>query len=318
MSPMRRFAVALLPLSLFLSFLALLPFVSVIAIVTLSESEARASYEDGLEASREGNSIEALEYWMEASADPRSMAAIATLYERGDGVSQDMELAAEWYRRAAERGNYRAMAQLANLSLRGLSGEDRTSMEWRSALETIRGKDPYADYVLAFFYANGHGGERRLKDALDLLENLTKMQYAPFVALYNQVRQRLTDQEEGIVEAEYLAWEMRKGEASFDEQWRDKRITVAGWVNSVKGIRQHGYLLNFGGPNASVVPADNLSAVFYAKARRDGDRISQLRQGDYVKIDGVYVGPHPFDLGPSALTLFGCRLLQVTSSDLGR
>jgi len=43
--------------------------------------------------------------------------------------------------------------------------------------------------------------------------------------------------------------------------------------------------------------------------------LSRLRGGDYVKIDGVYVGRHPFELEPSALTLFGCNLLQVTSND---
>ena len=189
-------------------------------------------------------------------------------------------------------------------------------MEWRTELEGIRGKDPYADYVLAFFYANGHGGERRLEDALALLTPLANMQYPPFIVLYNQVRQRLADRGEGILEAEYLAREMAKSEASFDARWRDKRITVSGWVNTVKRIRDYGYVLRFGGPNISMVPEDNLLAVFYAPLVTDP--IARLRQGDYVKLDGVYVGRHPFDLEPGALTLFGCELLQVTSGDLGR
>ena len=45
-------------------------------------------------------------------------------------------------------------------------------MEWRARLEEAKGKNPYVDYVLAFFYANAHGGERRLDDALALLEPL--------------------------------------------------------------------------------------------------------------------------------------------------
>ena len=58
---------------------------------------------------------------------------------------------------------------------------------------------------------------------------------------------------------------------------------------------------------------DNLLAVFYAPLVTDP--LTRLRGGDYVKIDGVYVGRHPFELEPSALTLFGCNLLQVTSND---
>ena len=77
-----------------------------------------------------------------------------------------LDQAAEWYRRAAAKGNCRAMAQLANFSLYGLGGEIRSPMEWRAELEKVQGKDPYADYMLAYFYANGHGGSRRLEDAL--------------------------------------------------------------------------------------------------------------------------------------------------------
>ncbi|MBQ7264016.1 MAG: sel1 repeat family protein [Synergistaceae bacterium] len=287
-----------------------------VACVALSVTGATASYEAGLEASRAGDMRAALGHWLTASADPRSMAAIATLYERGEVVALDMGAAVTWYRRAAERGNYRAMAHLAELSLRGFGAEHRMPMEWRTELEAVRGKDPYADYVLAFFYANGHGGERRLEDALTLLTPLAEMGYEPFVVFHEQVRRRLADLRDGVLEAEALAQEMARSEVSFDQRWKDKRIVVSGWVTSVKRIRDYGYVLRFGGPNVSVLPKDNLLAVFYAPLVTDP--IAYLRQGDYVKLDGVYVGRHPFDLEPGALTLFGCDLLQATSGDLGR
>ena len=166
---------------------------------------ADGSYEEGLEARRAGDYTEALNQWMLASDDPRCMTAIAVMYDYGEGVSQDEGLAGEWYRRAEARGDYRAMAQLANFSLSGVGGETRSPMEWRARLEEARGKDPYVDYVLAFFYANAHGGERRLDDALALLKPLIDKGFEPFLPLYRDVEQRIADRKEGVQEASVLA-----------------------------------------------------------------------------------------------------------------
>ena len=146
-----------------------------------------------------------------------------------------------------------------------------------------------------------------------LLEPLAGSNYAPFVTLYHQVARRIEDQKDGVLDAEFLTGEIAKGEVSFDLRWRDKRLVVSGYVNSIKRLRDYGYVLKLSGPNLSVVPRDNLLAVFYAPLVTDP--LTRLRGGDYVKIDGVYVGRHPFELEPSALTLFGCNLLQVTSND---
>ena len=155
------------------------------------------------------------------------MTAIAVMYDYGEGVSQDEGLAGEWYRRAEAKGDYRAMAQLANFSLSGVGGERRSPMEWRARLEEAKGKDPYVDYVLAFFYANAHGGERRLDDALALLEPLVGQGFEQFLPLYRDVEQRIADRKEGVQEASVLAREIAQGEASFDRRWKDKRIVVS-------------------------------------------------------------------------------------------
>ena len=70
---------------------------------------AEGNYEKGLEARRAGDYTEALHQWMLTSDDPRSMTAIAVMYDYGEGVEQDEARAAEWYRKAADRGDYRAM-----------------------------------------------------------------------------------------------------------------------------------------------------------------------------------------------------------------
>ena len=292
--------------------------VAALALMALWASRAQGGYEEGLEARQAGDFAGAMNEWMTASDDPRCMTAIAGMFDRGEGVSQDVSQAVEWYQRAADGGDYRAMAQLANYSLQGVAAEGRarTPIEWRAELEQNRGRDPYVDYVLAYFYANAYGGERRLHESLNLLQPIANRGYAPFTAFYNEVKQRLDDIHDGVLEAEALAREMAKGEVSFDARWRDKRITVSGYVNTVNRLRDYGYVMKFGGPNVSVIPKDNLLAVFYAPLVTDP--LSALKRGDYVKIDGVYVGRHPFELEPGALTLFGCNLLKVVSGDSGR
>ena len=275
---------------------------------------AEGNYEKGLEARRAGDYTEALHQWMLTSDDPRSMTAIAVMYDYGEGVEQDEARAAEWYRKAADRGDYRAMAQLANFSLSGAGGETRSPMEWRARLEEARGRDPYVDYVLAFFYANAHGGERRLDDALSLLKPLIDQGFEPFVPLYRDVEHRITDRREGVQEASALALEIAQGEASFDLRWKDRRIVVNGYVNTVQRLNDYGYVLKFGPASPSLVPKDNLLAVFYDPSL--AGPLAGLRQGDYVKLDGVYLGRLPFALESCALTLLGCDLIQTLSNDV--
>ena len=275
---------------------------------------ADGSYEEGLEARRAGDYTEALNQWMLASDDPRCMTAIAVMYDYGEGVSQDEGLAGEWYRRAEAKGDYRAMAQLANFSLSGVGGERRSPMEWRAKLEEAKGKDPYVDYVLAFFYANAHGGERRLDDALALLEPLVGQGFEQFLPLYRDVEQRIADRKEGVQEASVLAREIAQGEASFDRRWKDKRIVVSGYVNTLERLNDYGYVLKFGPSSPSLIPKDNLQAVFYAPSL--ATPLAGLKPGNYVKLDGVYVGRLPFALEACALTLVGCDLLQTLSDDV--
>jgi len=275
---------------------------------------AEGSYEEGLEARRAGDYTEALNQWMLASDDPRCMTAIAVMYDYGEGVSQDEGLAGEWYRRAEAKGDYRAMAQLANFSLSGVGGERRSPMEWRARLEEAKGKDPYVDYVLAFFYANAHGGERRLDDALALLEPLVGQGFEQFLPLYRDVEQRIADRKEGVQEASVLAREIAQGEASFDRRWKDKRIVVSGYVNTLERLNDYGYVLKFGPSSPSLIPKDNLQAVFYAPSL--ATPLAGLKPGNYVKLDGVYVGRLPFALEACALTLVGCDLLQTLSDDV--
>ena len=78
------------------------------------------------------------------------------------------------------------------------------------------------------------------------------------------MEQRIADRKEGVQEASVLAREIAQGEASFDRRWKDKRIVVSGYVNTLERLNDYGYILKFGPSSPSLIPKDNLQAVFYA------------------------------------------------------
>lgn len=276
---------------------------------------AEAGYEEGLEARKKGDYAEALHQWLVASDDPRCMTAIGVMYDYGEGLPRDVDKAAGWYKKAADRGEYRAIAQLASFSLNGAGNIDPDPTEWRKKLEAIEGRDDYADSILAYFYMDGYGGAKNLEKASALLTALVQKGYTQLDAVAQQAAKRLADQKAGVVEVDALTAEMARGAASFDLKYRDRRIVLSGWVVSVDRLSNRGYVVKFGTSTVpSPSPKDNILAIFYDPSRTEG--VASLKPGMFVKLDGVYVGQHPFPLDDCAFTLFGCSLLDVAPGDI--
>ncbi|MDR2136964.1 MAG: hypothetical protein LBO68_01630 [Synergistaceae bacterium] len=274
---------------------------------------AEADYEKGVAAQAAGDYAEALNQWMVTSDDPRCMRAIGVMYDYGEGLPRDEFKAAEWYTRAAEKGEYRAIAQLANFSLTNAGGVPHNPTEWRRKLEGIQGKDGYADYVLASFYMKGYGGEKDLDKAHSLLRGLVNKGYTQLETTLRRLEQRLDDRKAGVLEADVLAAEMTRDNASFDRNYKDRRIVISGWVSSAARLNDYGYVVKFGGQSPSILPRDNILAVFYEPSRTGV--LATLTPGTFVKLNGIYVGKHPFPLEECAFTLFGCSLNEVVSDD---
>ena len=275
---------------------------------------AEASYDKGVDARKNGDHAEALHQWLVASDDPRCMTAIGVMYDYGEGLPKDDAKAAEWYKKAAEKGEYRAIAQLANFSLTGAGGVARTPVEWRGKLEAIEGKDGYADYILASFYMDGYGGEKDLAKASSMLRALVDKGYPQLEAISRQAEQRLADQKAGVKEADFLTAEMANNSVSFDRNFKDRRIVVSGWVNTATLLNDKGYVVKFGAVPPSPASKDNILAVFYAPPSAGG--MPDLKSGSFIKLSGVYTGKHPFALEEAAFTLFGCSLVEHVSEDI--
>jgi len=270
-----------------------------------------ASYEKGVEARAAGDYEGALNEWIVASDDARCMTAIGSLYDYGEGLPKDDVKAVEWYTKAAEKGEYRAIAQLANFSLTGVGGVSQNPTEWRGRLEEIEGKDGYADYMLASFYLGGYGGEKDIDKAYAILNSLVnKRGYSQLADELKRAESLVADKKAGVLGDETLISEMARDRSAFEESYKDRRIVINGFLNSAERMNDYGYVVRFG---SSRVPKDNILAIFYEPSRTGA--LSSLKPGMSVKFSGVYVGDHPFPLGDGAFTLFGCSLVDVTSEN---
>ena len=86
---------------------------------------ARASFNEGLAAFYGFDYDTAIEVWvpLAEAGDSRAQYQLALMYYRGEGLPQDYERAALWYRRAAERGDVDAQLNLGLMLARGLGVE---------------------------------------------------------------------------------------------------------------------------------------------------------------------------------------------------
>ena len=94
--------------------------------------------------------------------------------DRPDATPGELEEAADYYRRAAERGNSRAQAELGLMYLegQGVQGNPEEAARWlRRAAES---GDAIAQYSLALLYHQGHGVGRDFGEALYWYENAAR------------------------------------------------------------------------------------------------------------------------------------------------
>ncbi len=96
----------------------------------------------------------------------RAQAYMGILFERGQGVKSDLEVARAWYQKAADQGDVLAINNLATLYQEGTSA---TPQDYRRALDLYRtaalnGYGP-SQVKLGTIYADGRSGARDLVEA---------------------------------------------------------------------------------------------------------------------------------------------------------
>jgi TPR repeat protein len=108
-------------------------------------------------------------YWFRQAAEqgfPESQFRLGELYAQGNGVPQDARLAAEWWQQAATQGNVLAQSSLAEAYAKG----DGVKQDYRAARlwwQKAEFDTPRAQAGLGWLEENGYGVPRDAKAAVD-------------------------------------------------------------------------------------------------------------------------------------------------------
>lgn len=214
-----------------------------------------ADFQAGLEAARAGDDARALEEWLPLarSGDLDAQFNVAALYERGIGVARDLEAAAQWQRRAAERrfapAEY-ALGRMYQLG-RGVARDPRKALE---LFQRAAGRGfPEAQFALGLAYDHGLGVRQDLALAAEWYrraaeQDLPEAQYN-LAVLYEQGLGVPSDT------ARALAWYLRAAEGG-----------SAPAQNNLGYLYQHG---------VGVSPDQKAAVEWYRKAAEQGFALAQ-------------------------------------------
>lgn len=125
----------------------------ILLLLACVSGPARAGFEEGLAAFYNFDYATALHEWipLAEAGDSRAQYQLALMYYRGEGLPQDYEKAALWYRRAAERGDVDAQLNLGLMHAQGL-GVKQSFYEAFKWFELAARNSPNAEfYDKAFF-----------------------------------------------------------------------------------------------------------------------------------------------------------------------
>jgi len=127
----------------------------------LYSSAVLADYDSGLSEYDRGNYASAVHEWRMSAekGDPQSQFALGSAFEKGKGVSIDLEEAYKWYRLSADNGLVEAQARLGELYLANLlKGGVGESVGWFEKAAS-RGHAS-SQFMLGLLYLQGEGVEQ--------------------------------------------------------------------------------------------------------------------------------------------------------------
>ena len=147
--------------------------------------------------------------------DARAQCNLGTAYIKGNGIGQDREAAAKWWRKAADKGIAAAQFNLGCCYYAGdgvVQDKEKAVMWWRRAAEH---GDVQAQYNLGICYYNGMGAERNYKEAFEWLHRAAARGHAAAQFLQG----RCYDKGEGVVKDKHKAveWYGKAAEQGYAE-----------------------------------------------------------------------------------------------------
>ena len=129
------------------------------AFLLASGAGARADFQDGMEAYKNGDYPSALEKFkpLAISGDAAAQYRLGVMYTKGQGVPQDVQQAASWYLKAALQDDTRAQFAIAEMYAngQGVPKNEKQARTWY--IEAADHGFPKAQYIVGLMYAKGQG-----------------------------------------------------------------------------------------------------------------------------------------------------------------
>lgn len=169
--------------------------------------------------------------------------AIGQMYEKGEDLPQNMDLASAWYRKAAEGGNTEAQVSLAILSM-SVKNYNETR-HWCEMAAKARHSGGYS--CLGYLYRHGLGVEQNSQEAFNWYlqgargSNLGAMRAV--AQMYEKGEGTKIDRSEAFLWYFY-AGRRRGKESLLEAQEVRSAMTEKEWKDTQKKLRQQGYKLN--------------------------------------------------------------------------
>lgn len=147
------------------------------AAIALAAQPALADVKAGVDAWSKGDFAGAVKEWREPATkgDPDAQFNMGQAYKLGRGVKQDLNLALDWYRRAAGQGHLQAADNLGHLL--HYQGKVAEALPYLQA-SSERG-EPRAQYLLATELFNGTNAEKDWVRAYALMTRASAAGLAP-------------------------------------------------------------------------------------------------------------------------------------------
>lgn len=137
-------------------------FALAVIFIMLLGAPALADFAGGLAAAKRGDIATALKEWRplaeQGNTDAQYM--LGFMYRRGEGVTQDYEVAIEWFRLAAEQGNASAQSNLGAMYDQGLGVTQDLNAAFKWFKLAAEQGNNYSLFILGEMYEQGRGVTR--------------------------------------------------------------------------------------------------------------------------------------------------------------
>lgn len=151
-----------------------------IFILSISSYAQDNNYKKGVDAYNSGNYKNAFSFWLKAANQGNASAQfnLGTLYENGEGISQDYSKAFEWYQKAANQGNVDALFNLGSMYYNGngVAQNYKKALEWWQ--KAANHGDSDAQYWLGTMYENGEGVAQNFDKSFELFQKSANQGHA--------------------------------------------------------------------------------------------------------------------------------------------